>query len=488
MKPAVRVALMLVVATILLLAAPFATPVVLCESCSSPPPCIGRCPNGTWWGTYKQWCSRCGGKPYQNSSGGGCTPGPSWAGASANSGGSGGATLPDISTLPGISRSLSPQQQLGIGLLGMGLNAMMQGASEASARESQRRQQEMEEVRQREAAERARVQAEQARLAEEQHHNLLASLKSPFGGDFDGRAASDRSAGMEIKTGTSLFGIPANPVGNLQLEEVAYSDGAVKLPDGALNQPISVPSMKQCGGEKWSRLYSKADQLLCRAEEGLSKDQSNLAKVRDRIQVGQETDEYFRDNYGGFVQDPGVEKRVSPILDRFKGTSFQLEDGYVLKMTRKCLPFKAMVTGTSLYVDKCYLAKNPSDEELLITMGHELAHARLEHYERYRIHIDAQGLSDENDHNVIRRKTASYSRAQELEADVIGQLKAMELGASPKTVYAEVREEIEDRKKSLDALTPDERERVKWSNSYPEPEEVLQKLEEALGKKFWERP
>lgn len=58
---------------------------VLAASCSSPPACTGRCPNPSWWSSYKSWCSACGGTSYQDSSGGGCRPGPNWGGSSSSS-------------------------------------------------------------------------------------------------------------------------------------------------------------------------------------------------------------------------------------------------------------------------------------------------------------------------------------------------------------------------------------------------------------------
>lgn len=238
MKPVMKIVIGLLVITFAVLASPFDAPVVLCESCSNPPPCYGRCPNGTWWSSYSAWCSRCGGTPYQNSSGGGCTPGPKWAGASA--GGGGGSSLPGLGNLPGFSGGgLTSQQQLGLGLLGMGLSAMMQGASEASTQESQRRQQEQEEARQREAAERARIEAEHARLAEEQHQKLMGSLKGSFGASFDGRAPSEGPSTLQLKSGTALFGIPSNPSGTLLLDDTG---GAVKAGELMAKLPEPPPT------------------------------------------------------------------------------------------------------------------------------------------------------------------------------------------------------------------------------------------------------
>lgn len=56
------------------------------------PRCSGSCPNASWWSRYKAWCEGCGGKTYQNSSGGGCDPGSNWKGNASSSAGSGAGT------------------------------------------------------------------------------------------------------------------------------------------------------------------------------------------------------------------------------------------------------------------------------------------------------------------------------------------------------------------------------------------------------------
>lgn len=58
---------------------------------SDGPQCTGSCPNGTWMRAYSSWCESCGGKMWQDNTGGGCKL-PAESGSGSSSGGSSGAS------------------------------------------------------------------------------------------------------------------------------------------------------------------------------------------------------------------------------------------------------------------------------------------------------------------------------------------------------------------------------------------------------------
>ncbi|MDH4096745.1 MAG: hypothetical protein OEU87_00400 [Nitrospira sp.] len=167
-------------------------------------------------------------------------------------------------------------QQMGLGLLGMGLGAMMQGGDEASTRERQQRQQELEAARQREAMERAKIEAEQARVAQERHQKLMGSLKGQLGASFDGRPSSLGTTTLQLKSGTALFGIPpSNPTGTLLLDDTG---GAVTAGELMAKLPEAPPtplgrSVNQATEKAWEgylaalKQKSQADTRLKQMED-----------------------------------------------------------------------------------------------------------------------------------------------------------------------------------------------------------------------------
>jgi len=142
---------------------------VFAANCSSPPMPPGGRVSGSWWSSYSSWCRSCGGTPYQNSSGGGCRPGPNWGGNSS-SGSSASPSMPF--TMPSTGNA---NNDLALGMAQIGTQMLVQGLLSMSQEDPQQKARREAEAR-RTAEEAQRRAAEQAQRQEEQHRDLLASL------------------------------------------------------------------------------------------------------------------------------------------------------------------------------------------------------------------------------------------------------------------------------------------------------------------------
>lgn len=146
---------------------------------------------------YAEWCQAQGGR-INNQGGFGCVPG----GASSGIGG------------------LSSQQQAALGLasaLGAALGSMIQESMEEGERKAEmermQRAWELEQERIKLEEERQRAQAERER----KHRELMSKLKNSLGRT----ELAPKGLGnepLQLKSGTALFGRPANPTGALQQE------------------------------------------------------------------------------------------------------------------------------------------------------------------------------------------------------------------------------------------------------------------------------
>ncbi len=273
MKTVVRVLVLGMIAGLYLFLAP---PAGFCASCGSPPACSGRCPNAAWWSAYSSWCTRCGGTPYQGAGGGGCRPGPNWGGSS--SGGGGGLGARDQAIL-GIAGALG--QALG--------ESLRQQAEEAELR----RQQEILEAEARAAEELARYQAEQQRLAEERerkHKELLTNLKATAESTELGLKDMGGSETLQLKPGTSFFGIPSNPSGTMAVENPA-AGLQLKIPNPPESPKGAPVQLTGTAEQAWKDYLAAID----RENEA----QARLKKVEDQRkmieQVRQEAEKRYRE-------------------------------------------------------------------------------------------------------------------------------------------------------------------------------------------------
>jgi hypothetical protein len=228
----------------------FACGAALAQSCSpssAPQPTGGRI-SGAWWSQYSSWCSRCGGTPYQDKTGGGCRPGPNWGKTSGSSSAlASGDPGTDAARIAGDMFSrLNPQtpSQIGLaagasvatGLLSAGIAEMFKGPSPEQIRQ---RQVQEEQARQ----ERARLAREAAEAAERKHRVLLSELKT------DGTAQSlslksDQSGNTGSRTDLSLRFGDSGSDGGIPVPLLPFSQGVNPnsvIADGTLTLKFGEP-------------------------------------------------------------------------------------------------------------------------------------------------------------------------------------------------------------------------------------------------------
>jgi hypothetical protein len=179
---------------------------------------------------YAKWCAAQGGT-INNVGGLGCVPGN----ASSGIGG------------------LSSQQQAALGLasaLGSALGSMIQESLAESERKAEmermQRAWELEQERIKLEEERQRAQAERER----KHRELMSKLKNSLG-QTELAPKSMGSETLRLKSGTALFGLPANPIGTLQQETpVSAGIGSPAEPATVEGRPEQ-PGLVQATEKAW---------------------------------------------------------------------------------------------------------------------------------------------------------------------------------------------------------------------------------------------
>lgn len=188
-----------------------------CSPSSAPRPVDGRV-SGAWWGRYSKWCSECGGNPYQDSSGGGCRPGPNWGGKAGGGAASSGDAATDAGRIAADMFSrLNPQTNaqavtaLGASVLTGVLSASIAEMMKGPSPEQIRQRQIQEELARQEEARRARERAEAERQA---HLRVMGMLKGTSTWDGQMALKTDGDAGsLQIKAGDNYLGGSASTLG-----------------------------------------------------------------------------------------------------------------------------------------------------------------------------------------------------------------------------------------------------------------------------------
>jgi predicted Zn-dependent protease len=221
----------------------------------------------------------------------------------------------------------------------------------------------------------------------------------------------------------------------------------------------------------------------------------------------------------GFFEDPGLHARLGDILDRLQAASSHEKVPVTIRILDRPLGRDAFATGTTIYFDKAYLDrleghyKNPKalEDQLMVTMGHELAHLQLHHVNlgfvqdqwqrtQNRVglrHVEGshEAYADPNQNHsdaAFRAQIAEHQRDQEYQADLIGAQQALAAGVSPRSIKESFsRMWFDDLKRRL-ALSsksdkPVEPHYAKTIEDHARPDARLKALEEALGEKFWEQ-
>jgi len=172
---------------------------------------------------------------------------------------------------------LSPNQQMMKGLAGALGAAFADSLRQQEANQALARQQEME----RAAVEMARFQAEeQVRMKqlEARHRKLLGSLKGGLGHTELGLKRMEPGT-LELKAGTSAFGIPSNPSGQMNMgeETAGLSLKTTEEPKAPQGKLVDAATMDKV----WQDYYQAADKA---AEADLRRQQlENEKSIADQI-------------------------------------------------------------------------------------------------------------------------------------------------------------------------------------------------------------
>lgn len=167
----------------------------------------------------------------------------------------------------------------------------------------------------------------------------------------------------------------------------------------------------------------------------------------------------------GFENGTVLVERLTGLIDGLQVASARPDTPLEVKILTKDSGLRAVATATTLYLDKAYLDRKPSDAELLFVASHELAHVQLGHFSEALIALARdrreKAVSDGSKKALAMLLERRWTRRQEEMADLLGVLQALEAGASPQGI----------------------RDAIKG----PEARDRLRSLEAVLGDKFWER-
>ena len=284
----------------------------------------------------------------------------------------------------------------------------------------------------------------------------------------------------------------ASAEGSGDAEAAQIARQAVKIAEGALSK-----------AQAQSQQTIYRIKLTQRALDNLPPEDA-VDRLADRVlswygeKISEQVDnEFVRDP--GFVADHEQVKRLVGLVERLQKLSSRPDDRLPIKILKgNQVEMMAGATRTTIYVEKAYLDLNPSDDELMFVLGHELTHAQRDHIAKHVLkqkgesalnrlqNIDA---SDPEVKEIINQaalaaRMSDYSKAQEKEADLVGAQLAIGAGASTNGIrdaldrmqrwYAAGTAMYDEPRRKLELLTAD----------HPTPPQRRQYLEEALGIKL----
>jgi len=218
-------------------------------------------------------------------------------------------------------------------------------------------------------------------------------------------------------------------------------------------------------------------------------------------EISDEADRQMAAEYG-FVADPVATARVSSVLDRIRAASLFPEERLEVRIVGGTeVGCVAAASRTTVYVQAAYLRLGPTDDELAMVLGHEVAHAQLDHGSIGVLHTAMQGdlESHESIDGVVREaallaRTGLFDRELEFEADLVGTAIALAAGASLEGERAlldrlagwedEAKFDISQRKRAGDRTANDSAAEMRYElliASHPSAAERRKALEEAVG-------
>ena len=211
--------------------------------------------------------------------------------------------------------------------------------------------------------------------------------------------------------------------------------------------------------------------------------------------ASRQCDEEFARSHG-FVSDPAAEKRLGDLVGRLSSFAPYGGERPGLKIVKgKYGGLAAFATTDTIYVLEDELKRSPSEEDLLVLLGHELAHVQLGHYAAFYAHyfkedalqrLQGTGASDADvaealKADAVAARTSDYSVRQELEADVLGAQMSIAAGAAPEKILKELEAQAAYRARAEAEKPGAQRSYERLVRTHPEPEERLKKLREVLG-------
>lgn len=205
-------------------------------------------------------------------------------------------------------------------------------------------------------------------------------------------------------------------------------------------------------------------------------------------------DEEFAASHG-FLSDPATEKRLATLVERLAAFAPHGGERPRIKIVKGAYNGLAAFTTTdTIYVLEDELKRGRSDEELLILMGHELAHAQLDHYASFYAHLlkeeqleKLQGADSNPEYaetltrNAVAARTSAYSVEQELEAEMLGAQMSIAAGVPPEKILKDLEAEAAHHAEQHKKLTPTRVSFHLLVRTHPEPEHTLKKLRDVLG-------
>jgi Zn-dependent protease with chaperone function len=225
-----------------------------------------------------------------------------------------------------------------------------------------------------------------------------------------------------------------------------------------------------------------------------------LNRLADGENASLEVDNDAAKKYG-FVTDPALTQRMTALVNRLQMLSSNPDVPIQVRVLEKESGYGAFATATTVYVDKAYLDKNPSESELLFIASHELAHVQLGHFSETIVgqKSDAQRLSKDlgpegwdaigrrTEEALLKMRTGPWEQRQEEAADLLGAQQALEAGASPKGIHDAMLRMDEEEKTWAHKVAPDIQRYRDSLRDHAKPLDRLKTLESVLGDKFWER-
>ena len=253
--------------------------------------------------------------------------------------------------------------------------------------------------------------------------------------------------------------------------------------------------------------YLKPEQGgVTKASPSIDEPRRELNRQADCENEGRYADGYYGSEYG-FVTDPILVSRLTSLVNRLQLLSPRPDVPITVRVLADESRLGAFATANTVFFDKAYLDRSPSESELMFTAAHELAHIQLGHFsetiikseqdkqrleEQFAKEFGSEGskaLGKRSKEVLLKMRTGLWEQRQEEAADLLGAQQALEAGASPQGIYEAMLQMDADEKAfwQKNGVAQDIQRYKDSLRDHPKPLDRLKALEAVLGEKFWER-